>query len=69
MLNNTFCLFILIMTVKELRDKLSVYKDNLEVVYNSPKLMGFKVGKINSIDIGIRGFSDEKVIMLSDYDS
>lgn len=42
------------MTVKELKDKLSAYKDDLEVVYNSDKLMDFKVGKINSIDIGIR---------------
>lgn len=33
------------MTVKELRDKLSVYKDNLEVVYNSYELTGFKVEK------------------------
>lgn len=55
------------MTVKELKNKLSAYKDDLEVVYNSDKLMDFKVGKINSIDIGIRYLSGKKVIMLSDY--
>lgn len=55
------------MTVKEIKDKLSVYKDDLEVVYNSHKLTGFKVGKINSIDIGTRAFTGEHVIMLSDY--
>lgn len=55
------------MTVKELRDKLSVYKDDLEVVYNSYQPTGFKLGKINSVDIGTRAFNGEHVIMLSDY--
>lgn len=55
------------MTVKELRDKLSVYKDDLEVVYNSYELTGFKLGKINSVDVGVSPCDGNHVIMLSDY--
>lgn len=55
------------MTVKELKDKLSVYKDDLEVVYNSYELTGFKLGKINSVDVGTSAYNGEHVIMLSDY--
>lgn len=59
------------MTVKELRDKLSVYKDDLEVVYTSKQLMKCKTGKIYSIDVGDISVTDKHVILsdLANYDN